>query len=314
MHQRSIPIAALVTLLAAGAAGAAPPTEEPGLIRRDVASQASIHFQGPDGGIVRGVRCGAPGVTAAEQALVTEALRWATERGFTASAAGDKVIPVAWHVVYGQSGKGRNATTAGNIPTTMILDQIDVLNAAFDGLGFQFTLASVDRTNNDRWFSRCENSRIESQMKQALAIDPAHTLNIYSCQPGQGILGYAYFPWSAPEGHYIHGVVLLHSSLPGGSAEPYNQGDTGTHEVGHYLGLYHTFQNGCSAPGDEVADTPYESSPAFGCPVGRDSCTQTGLDPITNFMDYTDDACMITFTSDQSTRMQALVSQFRPSL
>jgi hypothetical protein len=152
-------------------------------------------------------------------------------------------------------------------------------------------------------------------MKQALAVDPATTLNIYTCEPAQGsILGYAYYPWSFGEDSYWHGVVVLHSSLPGGTAVPYDEGDTATHEVGHYLGLYHTFENGCDAPGDEVADTPAESIAAFDCPVDRDTCTAAGVDPIRNFMDYTDDACMFEFTTGQNTRMQTATATYRPTL
>ncbi len=79
----------------------------------------------------------------------------------------------------------------------------------------------------------------------------------------------------------------------------------------HWIELRHTFQNGCQEPGDSVADTPYEASPAFGCPIERDTCAAAGDDPIRNFMDYTDDDCMNEFTAGQATWMQLAWDAYR---
>lgn len=249
--------------------------------------------------------CGAPAVDPIEQAAVTEAVnKFIKDHPNLINAGGQ--IKVAFHVI--------SSGATGNIPQSMIDAQIAKLNSDFAGTGFSFVLASVDRTSNSSWFAMTPNSSRERSAKRTLAKTPATRLNFYTCAPGQGLLGWATFPWSYAESDYRHGVVVHYASLPGGSLAPYNLGRTAVHEVGHYLGLYHTFQGGCVAPGDNVDDTPYEASAAFGCPTGRNTCAQAGNDPITNFMDYTDDACMFQFSAGQVTRMGTLTPQYRPSL
>ena len=208
------------------------------------------------------------------------------------------------------------ANGTGGVSTQQIQNQIAVMNTGFATTGWSFNLAAVTTTANDAWFVMQPGTTAETQAKNALRVGTAETLNMYVAGIGGGLLGWATFPSSYAGQPKMDGVVLLNASLPGGTAAPYNLGDTATHEVGHWMGLYHTFQGGCSknttGGGDLVADTPAERSPAYGCPTGRNSCANiAGLDPITNFMDYTDDACMNMFTAAQDVRMDSAFSAYR---
>ena len=215
-------------------------------------------------------------------------------------------INVYFHVI--NQGSGVNN---GDLTAQMIADQMNVLNAAFQPTGWTFNLVATTRTTNSTWFNTCDQSATETAMKTALRQGSADDLNLYSCNPGGGLLGWATFPDWYASNPKDDGVVMLYSSVPGGSAAPYNLGDTGTHEVGHWMGLYHTFQGGCAKTGDYVSDTPPERSPAYGCPANRDTCKGGGVDPINNFMDYTDDACMNHFTVGQDARMDEMFSAYR---
>ncbi len=214
-------------------------------------------------------------------------------------------ISVYFHVINNGAG------TAGDVSDQMVVAQMSVLNSAFAGTGWSFQLVATDRTTNASWFALNPSTSTEAQMKNALRQGTADDLNIYTANLGQDLLGWATFPASYASRPKDDGVVVLYSSLPGGAATNYDEGDTATHEVGHWMGLYHTFQGGCSKQNDLVTDTAPERSPAFGCPVGRDTCAGGGVDPIRNFMDYTYDSCMDSLTSGQDARMDAQFGTYR---
>jgi hypothetical protein len=233
-------------------------------------------------------------------------------RGFETNAI--KTVNVYVHVITNTSG-------VGNITDARIADQITVLNDAYAGLTggvnteYVFVLAGTTRTANNTYFGAGYGTTAETSMKNALRQGTADDLNMYFNQPSTGELGWATFPSSYSSQPKKDGVVCDWRTVPGGSLSPYNEGDTATHEVGHWLGLYHTFQGGCNGSGDYVSDTPAERSAAWGCPTGRDSCTTgknaAGIDPIENFMDYTDDYCMYKFTAGQTSRANSMWASYR---
>jgi hypothetical protein len=215
-------------------------------------------------------------------------------------------VPVYFHVV--------TDGTIGALTTAQINAQIGVLNNTFAGgeggaaAGFRFELAGVTRTDNADWFYAGPGGTNENSMKHALRQGGNDALNVYSTTAG-AYLGWAYLPSivTKPGQAHLDGVVIDWESWLGTSTTyegRFDQGETGTHEVGHWLNLEHTFFGGCNAKGDFVDDTPAQKVPTSGCPEGKDTCRAPGLDPIHNYMDYSFDSCYTGFTEGQVQRMR----------
>ncbi|MFC4020930.1 zinc metalloprotease [Micromonospora sp. GCM10011542] len=314
MHRRpifrlAVLTATAATLLASGggyaAVAAAPVTGSPG-----------AGTCAPGAGEQSAARV-AEGATAQEPELYSknEANAYGVIKDAPRLANGSVTVPTVFHMV------SDHALTAAETArwNTLIAAQMTVLNDSFAGrtaanasnTPFRFDLVDTTWTVNSAWYT-VEPGKNERDMKKALYTGDSRTLNVYAANIGGGLLGWAYFPKGYNNGRdYIDGVVMLDESMPGGTAGKYSLGDTLTHEVGHWLMLEHTFAHGCSASGDFVADTPREAAPQFNCPIGADTCTAPGLDPIHNFMDYTQDSCMNMFTAGQADRMSDAWVAFR---
>jgi hypothetical protein len=223
-------------------------------------------------------------------------------------------IPVYFHVI--------SDGAVGNVTQTDIDTQIDIMNLAAAGFyggantGFKFKLAGVTRTDNAAWFNAGPGSPDERAMKQALSRGAPQALNYYSTTAGP-YLGWAYLPGLTPSRTYLDGIVVDWESMYKTStryAGRFDLGFTAVHELGHWVNLEHTFYGGCNANGDYVDDTPAMKIPTSRCPVGKDTClNDPGLDPIHNFMDYSDDPCYTEFTAGQAARMQDAYLFFRAS-
>ncbi|KIY62753.1 zincin [Cylindrobasidium torrendii FP15055 ss-10] len=220
-------------------------------------------------------------------------------------------VDVYFHIIHSDETE-----EGGYVPEQQITDQIDVLNKAYTDVGLTFNLANATYVDNADWFNGVgPDEDAQTEMKEALRTGDESTLNVYtvafSSGSSAGLLGYATFPSDYESAPKDDGVVILFSSLPGGATDNYNEGQTLTHEAGHWVGLYHTFQGGCSGDGDEVDDTPAEGEPTSGCPESKDTCSADGVDPIHNYMDYGYDACMTEFTPGQIERVQDQLRTYR---
>ncbi|KAI5787287.1 metalloprotease 1 precursor [Geopyxis carbonaria] len=258
--------------------------------------------------------CGTPGPSDANRALsrtiATEARLNPIMANTLASKNETLTIPMYFHVISNSAG-------IGNLSDAVLAQQAAVINADYAPAGISFTHVNTSRTTNDEWFTGYViGSPIEVASKAALRVGGYGDLNIYFTELAGGTLGYCRFPEPSPSADtlVLDGCVIAHQTLPGGTA-PYDLGRTVTHEVGHWFNLFHTFEGGCSTDGgDDVRDTPAEKSAATGCPVNVDTCTGVGfegLDPVHNYMDYSDDSCMNQFTPGQVTRMFQMFRQFR---
>jgi Pregnancy-associated plasma protein-A len=221
-------------------------------------------------------------------------------------------------------------STIGKISKTDVQNQLDVLNNAYRPYGFSFTLIGTTRTDNSQWYYALVYSQDEYDMKIALRVGDASILNVYF-NDASGVFGYATLPSSYNYSSIADGVVVRSGTIPGGNAIPNTEGKTLVHEVGHWLGLLHTFEvdlssytslyylmnilglrGDCHYNSDGVLDTPKQRSFTVGCPASRDSCPlQIGLDPIHNYMDYSDDRCYNEFTTGQMNRMLAMWNEYR---
>ena len=224
-----------------------------------------------------------------------------------APASFSATVPVHWHVI--------TDGATGALTNSQISAQISVLNGGFSGsaggangvtTGFTFQLVGVTRTSNATWYAS-RSAGAEHAMKQALKTGGDNTLNVYSTSGG-AYLGWAYLPEITDTAQaYLDGIVVDWRTLPGVSddyAGVADEGDTLVHEAGHWLNLEHTFFGQCNKNGDFVADTPPQKSASSGCPIGKDTCLAPGLDPIHNYMDYSDDDCINQFTPGQTQRMR----------
>ncbi len=229
-------------------------------------------------------------------------------------------IPVIVHVIYNNSNE--------NISSAQIDSQIDVLNKDFNATNsdiglvpsefagsvadsdFSFTLSQVVRVSSSRTSWGTNDAMKSSANGGSDAITPDTHLNIWVCNIGGGILGYAQFPGGSAA---TDGVVVSpqYFGTTGFVSSPFDGGRTTTHEVGHWINLRHIWGDGRCRQDDFVADTPSSDRPNYGCPSYPTAHCRSN-DMTMNYMDYVDDACMYMFSEGQKQRMRAVFAPGGP--
>lgn len=212
-------------------------------------------------------------------------------------------------------------TGLGYVTSARRIKMVKALNKTFKDSGISFKSAKTQYVYNTDFCYDMEDPATEAIVKQNYHFDPDKYLNIYTAELSTQ-LGWATFPveWVFPPNNpnkWMDGVVVWHGIFPGGLNPQYNQGKRVVHEVGHWLGLLHTFQNGCTGNGDDITDTPAHKQANTGVPpegANNGACNPLEQAPIHNFMNYTDDVCMTHFTPEQVEKMRKLMQLFRPGL
>jgi len=206
----------------------------------------------------------------------------------------------------------------GRVTPSVRRKQIDVLNMAFEShrITFSYDEKQVRTRVNKDWYRMTLGSAVEREVKKELHGSPERHLNFYTGGLEKDSFGWATFPWRLEGDRDMDGVVVQDSCLPNGSKKNFNLGMTAVHEVGHWLGLYHTFESGCKEYGDHINDTPAHAYANEGTPDGslrNGACNENELAPVHNYMNYCYDQWMTEFTDAQVKRMHKNILEYRPA-